>query len=90
MLAVFSPEEAANRETTGERMKIREYRNLETWSGHFPHRKTDTRGRATSSNMTQVIGVFVSERTNKRHHHQGCTQLLTECGTVAAQGVCAI
>ena len=44
MLAIFSPEEAANRETTGERMKIREYRKLEKWAGHFLHRKSDARG----------------------------------------------
>ena len=48
MLAMFSPEEAANREMTGERMKIREYRNLETWAGHFLHRKSDARGLGNS------------------------------------------
>jgi hypothetical protein len=43
MLAIYSPEKAANREQAGETMKMREYRELDEWRAHFLHRKTDTR-----------------------------------------------
>lgn len=45
MLAIFSSELAVNRETQGERIKIRKYRKLQTWAGHFLHRAVDKRGR---------------------------------------------
>ena len=45
MLAIFSPEVGLNREMQGERIKIREYRKLETWAGHFLHRVVDSRCR---------------------------------------------
>ena len=43
LLAIYSPEQAANREEDGETMKIREYRELHQWRGYFLHRKADDR-----------------------------------------------
>ena len=45
MLAISSPEEAANRKTKGERIKVSEYRRLGTWAGYFLHRTADPRRR---------------------------------------------
>ena len=45
LLAIYSPEQALNRERDGETIKMREYRDLDQWRGYFLHRKKDNRAR---------------------------------------------
>ena len=53
LLAIYSPEHAANRERDGETMKMREYRDLDQWKGYFLHRKADTRARPAENEKAE-------------------------------------
>jgi len=53
LLAIYSPEHAANRERDGETIKMREYRDLDQWKGYFLHRKADTRARPAENEKAE-------------------------------------